>query len=131
MKMTQIRAVAKPKSFADVKFSQKDWEIASAAGVLTTTWATAMANVRMSKGLYELVPEKKTEVEIKVGGLSVDEMSNAELKLMAVKLGKTIRKKSIMRKDLVRLVQEALDFVEVTEDDDEVEMDDESSGSEE
>lgn len=125
MKMCQIRPVAKPKSFSDVKFSQKDWEAASAAGTLTMTWATAAENVRLSKGLYEFVPEKKAEVEIKVGGMSVDEMSNAELKLMAVKLGKTIRKKSITRKDLVRLVQDALDAVEVIEDDeDEVEIDD-------
>lgn len=127
-----IRPVDKPKSFADVKFTQADWEAAAKAGPKTVARVTAMEALRYSKGLYQLQAEKKAELDLKIGGMSVDEMSNMELKLTATRLGVTIRKKNIKRSELIELVRRKLDEVVVEDDDEDIDTDsDERSPSSE
>ena len=129
MKMVDIQPVPEPKSFKDVKFTKIEWEGAAKLGKIRCPYVTAMENIRQSKGLYQIVPDKLPEVELKVGGLSLDEMSNVELKLLALKMGVTIRKKNISRSDLVGLVKSKMDEIEVTDDEEEdVSGSDEASG---
>lgn len=124
MKFVKIRPVAKPKSFAEVKFTEQEWNAAVKAGSPSVPYVTALEALKQSRGLYEIEPEKKPEVELKVGGLTVSQMGPAELKLMAVHLGCTIRKKNIKLSELRKLVTDKLEAVEV-EDDDDIEIDDE------
>lgn len=118
-----IKPVEKPKSFADVKFTEKDWNEAAKKGAIRVPRVTAMEALKNSKGLYQIEAEKKQEVDLKIGGMAVEEMSNMELKLTATRLGVTIRKKSIKRSDLISLVRGKLDDLVVEDDDAEIDTD--------
>lgn len=116
MASVTIRAVEKPKSFADVKFTQTDWEAATKAGPKTVSRVTAMEALRNSKGLYQIEAEKKAEVEVKIAGMSVSQMDVPQLKVIAAAFGKPIRKQ--MTKSALReFVAGLIDAVPITDDD--------------
>ena len=132
MKMLTIEHVEEPKSFADVKFTRADFYAARKAGPRTVPYVTAMEAIQNGNGLYRLKAPPKPEVDVKVGGRSVDEMSNDELKLAALSLGVRLKgpgvKKNLQRKDLVRMVQAKLDDIDIADDDDDI-ADEEAEGS--
>lgn len=120
MREVTIKVVEKPASFEGVKFTLQDWETASKkAPALTLPAASALENVKNSKGLYEIVPEKK-EIEVNVGGMSLNEMSSMQLKLVAANLGVTMKRKNIKRSDLEALVTKKLEETIVIDEDEEV-----------
>lgn len=82
---------------------------------------TALENIRLSRGLYQFASAPKQEVDLKVGGMALEDMSSMELKLTAIRLGVTIRKKNIKKSDLVALVKAKLEEVVVEDDEIEVE----------
>lgn len=87
----EIRPVAKPRSFDSVKFTQKDWEAAAKKGALVVDGATALENIRNSKGLYEFVPEKKIKLEVEAKAPS--EMTALEIAAELTAHGKPPQKK--------------------------------------
>ncbi len=132
MRMVIIRPIEKPKFFKDVAFSEAEWVAANAGGEKTVPYVTAIEAVRNSRGLYRIVDlEEKPPTEVKVGGLSLDQMDNAALKLMAVHMGVTLRKKNIHRTDLITLVRAKLDAIEVADDEPEDDEDGSSDVQEE
>ena len=98
MKMMKIEPVAKPKSFKDLGFSEADWKEASKVGPLTVPAGTAMANVKLSKGLYRFVAEV-AEVKVKTE-INPDEMSNQELAQTMIAFGKPPKKKMTRAKSV-------------------------------
>lgn len=125
MANVKIAPVAKPKSFADVQFTKEDWDAATKQGPITVPRATAVEALRNSKGLYHIAGEKKAESNA-VASVSIDDMSAEELKLMALRLGKPIRKKAIRLSDLKRVVRTALGAVKVIDDEAPADADEEA-----
>lgn len=119
--LIRIIPVEKPKSFADVEFTESDWKAAWAKGAVNVFPGTAIENIRLSRGLYQFEAAPKQEVDLKVGGMALEDMSSMELKLTAIRLGVTIRKKNIKKSDLVALVKAKLEEVVVEDDEIEVE----------
>lgn len=96
MKLLKIAAVDKPKSFD--KFTEKDWTAANKLGVLEVPAQTALENVKLSKGLYRILPDTR-EVEIVLKGLSpVEEMDGQALYAEMASHGKPPRKQMNMEK---------------------------------
>jgi len=110
-----LKPVAKPKSFSDVKFTQKDWDAAVAAGPVKMWRSGALEALRHAKGLYEVDAPAKQEVEVKVAGMSLSALESTQLKVMAASFGKPIRKK-MSRSQLIAFVQGLIDAVPITDD---------------
>lgn len=120
MKKATLQVAPKPKSFADVKFTQADWEKAKAAGPFECNFVTAIENLKLSKGLYVL-KEEKPEVTIRAM-ISPDEMTNAELNQQMVAFGKPPRKKMSREKAVEfvkKLIAESESMIVDDEGDDE------------
>ena len=64
MKMVKIGVIAKPKSFADVKFTEAEYKAAQKDGSKTVPYVTAVEAVKNSKGLYELKADPVASAEI-------------------------------------------------------------------
>lgn len=125
MKYVNIKPVERPKDFSKVGFLVKDWEQASKIGEMEVPYITAIEAVRHSKGMYQiLADESAPPIEVKVGGLTLDQMDGAQLKLMAVHLGVTMRKTNMKLSQLRALVKAKLDAVEIIDDSADVEGDD-------
>lgn len=96
MKFANIAPVEKPKSFADVKFTQQEWEAAQKIGkkgLLTLPYGTAMENIRLSKGLYKIVQQTPDpSAQFKVQGMTLDDMNHAQLLLIASQLEVVVKK---------------------------------------
>ncbi|WP_162947029.1 hypothetical protein [Ruegeria sp. EL01] len=93
MKIFTIIPVAKPKSFADVDFHQKEYAAALKRGPVDVPGATAKEALVNSKGLYRIKSdEKKVEVEIK-GAKEPEDMTPSELVAEMTSHGKPPRKK--------------------------------------
>lgn len=75
---------------------------------------TAIENIRMSKGMYSIAPEKKNKAQrINV---DLEDMDPEDLKVMMLSLGvKTT--KVMKRPDVIRLIRSKLEGVEIVEDD--------------
>lgn len=114
-----IEPVEKPVSFADVAFTEADWKAAQKVGALEVFPSNAVEAIRNSRGLYRFQPAKKTEIEVKVGGMSVEQMDAAQLKMIAASFSKPIRKQMKMS-ELRKFVQGLIDAVPITDDEDEV-----------
>lgn len=112
MKMLTIEPVERPKSFDDVEFTMKEWDTATKVGKVTVPFPTAMEALRNSKGLYRVAPEPKQEVEMKVGGLAISEMTPDQLKLMALNLGIRLQKK-MKTADLRGLIERKFAEIEI------------------
>ena len=125
MKYVNIKPVERPKDFSKVGFLVKDWEQASKIGEMEVPYITAIEAVRHSKGMSQiLADESAPPIEVKVGGLTLDQMDGAQLKLMAVHLGVTMRKTNMKLSQLRALVKAKLDAVEIIDDSADVEGDD-------
>ena len=125
MKYVNIKPVERPKDFSKVGFLVKDWEQASKIGEMEVPYITAIEAVRHSKGMYQiLADESAPPIEVKVGGLTLDQMDGAQLKPMAVHLGVTMRKTNMKLSQLRALVKAKLDAVEIIDDSADVEGDD-------
>lgn len=120
-----LMPVAKPKSFSEVKYTEKEWDAAKAAGPVKMWRSGALEALRNAKGLYEVEAPAKQEVEVKVAGMSLNAMDPTQLKVLAASFGKPIRK-PMSKSKLVAFVQSLIDAVPITEDEDagEVEEDD-------
>lgn len=116
MKKVTLQVAPKPKSFADVKFTEADWKAAKAAGELVCNAVTAVANVRLSNGLYQFKPEA-AEVELRTA-VDPDNMTTSELVQTMTAFGKPPRKK-MNRAAAVKFVKELLAKAEDMIDDDE------------
>lgn len=132
MKFVNIKPVERPKDFSKVGFLVKDWEQASKIGEMEVPYITAIEAVRHSKGMYQIVAEEGlAPIEVKVGGLTLDQMDSAQLKLMAVHLGVTMRKTNMKLLQLRALVKAKLDAVEIIDDSADVEGDDDDDDDDE
>lgn len=93
MKFANIKPVDRPKSFAEVKFTQAEWEAATKVGMLRLPYGTAMENIRLSKGLYKIVQQTPDpSAEFKVQGMTLDDMGHAQLLLIASQLNVVVKK---------------------------------------
>lgn len=114
----KIVPVAKPASFDDVKFTRLEYETAVRIGPMVVPMSTALENIKASRGLYEIEPIKRAEVDVTVGGMTIDTMGPAELKMAALHLGVTLRKKNMKISELRILVKSKLDDIVVIDEDD-------------
>ncbi|MFY0633681.1 MAG: hypothetical protein JXQ91_07710 [Vannielia sp.] len=107
-KFVTIRPVAEPKSFNEVRFSQNEYKAAVATGEKRVPFGTAMRNIKLSKGLYEIKPEVKTVHIEPVGPKAPEEMTNEELALEMHGWGKPIKKtgKQVTRGSIIKAVKE-------------------------
>lgn len=126
MKMVTIQPVKEPKSFTEVKFTQEEYKAAARAGAKSVPWVTAMEALKNGKGLYEMAAEPRAEVDVKVGGTRIEDLDNNELRLMAMRSGKTLRKKSYKRSELIAIVKDSLEAIAVVDDDSEIEAGEET-----
>lgn len=121
MRVVTIQPVEKPKSFADVKFTEAEWNEAVKVGPKEVPMGTAMEALRNSKGLYQIKREAK-EVDVVIHAKPVSEMSAVELAAEMTAHGKPPRKK-MNRKDAMAFVEklreEAAKFIVDEDDDDE------------
>lgn len=107
-KYVTLRPVEEPKSFADVKFSQAEYNAAVKAGPKRMPYGTARENIRNSKGLYEVEPDlKKVAIEV-VGPKEPEAMSNAELAAEMATWGKPIKKtgKQVTRGSIIKAIKQ-------------------------
>ncbi len=119
MKMVLIRPVAKPKSFADVKFTEADWKKAEKIGELEQPYGTAMENVRLSKGLYELKPVAREIPAQLAGPKDPYDMSKEELVMEMTAWGKPPRKQMPQKaciEFILKLRSEAAELITDDED---------------
>lgn len=87
--------------------SVKEYDQAKKLGPLEVNAVTALQNVRLSKGLYQIVPEKvDQEATLNFNGTPISEMGRALLFQAAMTLGITIAKKNIETAKLRQLVQD-------------------------
>lgn len=120
MKIVTIKPVDEPKSFADVKFTEADFKAAKRVGAIKVPFPTAIEAVKQSKGLYQIVTDKKV-VELEIKGMKAPvEMTNEELALEASAHGKPLRKR-ISRAKLIEFItslrEASVEFI--TDDEDE------------
>lgn len=97
---------------------QAEYDAAKKLGELEMHYATAIENVKLSNGLYEIKPEPKDmEAEFNFNGVPIAEMSRSQLFMAAMTFGVTISKKNIPSDKLRQLVQTKFDeFVNAEED---------------
>lgn len=114
MKIVKIEPVPKPSNFKDLGFSAEDYKAAAAGGVLELPYATAMENIRLSKGLYQVVPDVQ-EVEVKIAGLKdPEDMSKTELVMEMTSWGKPPKKQMTLskcREFVAQLRESAVDLI--------------------
>ena len=82
------------------------------------------AGVVESSLLRPILSRNRNQVEVRVGGLTVDALDRTALIIMASQMGKPIRKKSITMADLRQHVQSLVDGISVTDVEDETPEDD-------
>lgn len=124
MKMLTIKPCEKPASFAEVKFTQADWQAASKLGAKTVPAVTAMEAVRNSKGMYQIHVEEQETVKVELQGLKdPEQMTASELVAEMTSHGKPPRKK-MDRKTAVAFVKDLREKAEAFI------VDDEEGGSE-
>lgn len=92
MKKVTVVRVEEPQSYTDVAFSQEEWRAAAKQKQFTAYMGAALETVKLSKGLYRIVPEKKG-IDVNVQGVSLDTMDADQLKITAASLGITLRKR--------------------------------------
>ena len=120
MKIVTIEPVAKPKSFADVKFTEKDYDAANKAGPLVVSYGTAMENIRNSKGLYRIKPEPSQVQEVAfVGVKEPEDMTKAELVKELISWGKKPHKQMTKKKCAEFITKLRAEAAEMLLDDDE------------
>lgn len=96
-------ADAQTKALAEVK----------KAAPVRVDYVTALENIRISKGMYRILPEAQP-VKVQVDS-NLAEMSLQELKVMMLNLGvKTTKQMS--RSQVITLIEKKLDEVELVED---------------
>lgn len=109
-----VTPVKKPASFKDVKFTAEEWAEANRIGPVNVSENEVGEVLRLSRGLYEMV-KPPAEVQVKVDGMSIDDMPVETLKLMALSMGITIRKQ-MRGSDLRELVRRKVSEIEITDD---------------
>lgn len=112
MVKVEVNSGYKPESAEDAKSFKalKD----TFKGVRTTAYATAMENIRNSKGMLRLVPEgpeKRVQVMTEI-----EDMSSEQLKVMMASLGIKTQKKQMRRSDVIDLIRARLKDVDIVED---------------
>ncbi len=120
MKFVTIKVVDKPKSFQKAKFTLAEWNEAAKTKTITLPVATALENIRLSKGLYEIVKET-AEIEVRAE-INPEEMSNQELAQMMTSFGKPPKKKMTREKAVEfvkKLLADAAEMIGDEEEDDE------------
>lgn len=86
--------------------TQKDYDAAKKTGEIECNYVTAITNVRLSKGLYELKPEPKDiEAEYQFQGVNIEQMTRAQLFAAAMTFGVTIKNKGVPTAKLRAMVQ--------------------------
>lgn len=86
--------------------TEEAFKAAKKLGEIECSYATAIDNVALSKGLYEIKPEEVENVEVVVQALKdPEEMSNQELYAEMASHGKPPRKK-MNHKDVVKFVND-------------------------
>lgn len=92
----------------------EEYAKAKKIGEIECNAVTAIKNVRLSNGLYEIKPEPKDiEAEFNFNGVNVAEMNRSQLFMAAMTFGVTIQKPNIATVKLRELVQAKFDaFVE-------------------
>ena len=76
---------------------------------------TAFENIRLSGGMYRIKPEGVAEASAPLKAMSLDEMSNEDLKVMMLKLG-VVPQKQMKRPEVIKMIRLKLAEVEITEE---------------
>lgn len=105
MKMVFIEAVPKPKSFADVKFMEKDWTEADKRGPQKVPAITALEAIKNSKGLYRIKPDQEAVEKKLVSLTDPEDMTNEAIAMELTAHGKPPRK-NMERKTAVKFLKE-------------------------
>ena len=77
--------------------------------------ATALENIRLSGGMYRIKPEGVPEASAPLKAMSLDDMSNEDLKVMMLKLG-VVPQKQMKRPEVIKMIRLKLAEVEITEE---------------
>lgn len=77
--------------------------------------ATATENIRLSGGMYKIKPEGEAAPSAPNLALSLDDMSNDDLKLMMLRVGITPQKQ-MKRPEIIKAIRLKLAEIEITDD---------------
>lgn len=114
MKRVTIKVVDKRPDDIDVK----TYEAAKKKGEIECNYVTAVENVRVSKGLYEIKPEPKPEADLP-GLKEPEDMTKAELAQEMQLWGKPIKKGTKLSGVIETIKKLRSEAVANIEDDDE------------
>ena len=76
---------------------------------------TAFENIPLSGGMYRIKQEGVPEASAPLKAMSLDEMSNEDLKVMMLKLG-VVPQKQMKRPEVIKMIRLKLAEVEITEE---------------
>jgi hypothetical protein len=108
-----VKLAASPSFKSDNPVAVAAWKAAKANGPLDVDYVTAIENVRLSGGIYMIVPEApQTPVP---GPRNLEDMSIDELKIMMLSLGVRSEKK-MLKTDIVRLVRAKMGEIEIVDE---------------
>lgn len=96
--------------------SKEEWDRIKAIGTVTVAKVTVREILKTPNCCYMVKPVENRVVVEHQGPISLEDMGNDELKIMAARLGKPIMKKQIARTALIEHVRGLLEATEVTED---------------
>lgn len=112
-RLTIVPAKTRPEAVSDAEFQK-----IKRGGEKTVHAVTAFEAVKNSKGAYQI---KEQARPAQVQSMSLEDMPNDKLKLLAVNLGIRFQKKQMSRRNLMALVRRKLEDAVTITDDDEVE----------
>lgn len=113
---TMVKIEANPGFKPATPEEEAAFKTAKAKGAIELAAVVAYDNVRLSRGMYRVVPEKP-QGDIQVKNQSLESMTAMDLMEMATKLGITIRKQKMKKEDLIFIIRERLGQIEVVDED--------------
>lgn len=114
--MVALVKVGPNPAFRPTKDQEAMWQQIKAEKPKMVSMVTAAENVKLSGGMYAILPESVAPAASAV--LMPEEMSADALKLTALQLGVDLRK-PMKKADLVAVVRKAMDAVQFVDDDSE------------
>lgn len=78
-------------------------------------YVVAIDNIRLSGGMYMIKPEGAPEASVPTQGMSLEDMSNDDLKIMMLKVG-VVPQKQMKRPEVIKAIRLKLAEVEITEE---------------
>jgi hypothetical protein len=126
--MAKIVRIGPNPNFRPSKDQAADWALIKGQAPKQMTYVSAMENVKLSGGMYAILPDPQTGPSIGMAIRMPEEMTRDELTLTALQLGIDMTRKQMKKAELIKAVRLKMDAVVLLDDDDE--ETDEGSGAE-